>query len=472
MFETIPEVFRAKLDAALSKPLLLSPGSFELVRSAGAFRAAAGSPFGTQTPSGYLLQDRVAVIDIEGPLSQRAWSCFGMLCEGYDSIQRRVFSALQDERVGAIVLKIDSPGGEVAGCFDAVRAMRQASLKAGKPMVAYADELAASAAYAIACACEKIVVPSTGVLGSVGVITKMMSYSRQLTENGVDVAVVTSGAEKADGNQLAPLDPEAVARTKAMVDDIAKIFAEEVSLARGMSIEDVLALEAGLRTGAKAVEAKLADSVGTLESAIELARSLIPASSVANTQPSTSSRADTETQRKGETKMESVILALGLKPGAAEDEVANAARAKVAALGAVRELTGTKTDAEALGVIDGWKAEARKGSEALQELAAYKAEERKTLLDAAVNDGRMSPEERRLFDTDKFYSSMPIESLKTSLSVRTAKVPMAHVAAEAPAGSSVVALTDEERAVAKQMGLTEAQMLASKRATIEGKKAV
>lgn len=207
-----------------------------------------------------LLAGGVARILVEGPLTQRGWMCW----QGYDSIGRALSAALAADDVRAVVLVMNSPGGVVAGCFEAVRQMRAAVEASGKRVVCYVDELAASAGYALACVADEIVVPETGCVGSVGVIASMQSVSRMLDKAGVDVELVTSGDEKADGYPQKPISKEALARTQATVDMFAGVFHRWVSARRPLSVADVAALEAGVRYGADAVAAGLADRAGSL----------------------------------------------------------------------------------------------------------------------------------------------------------------------------------------------------------------
>jgi ClpP class serine protease len=205
----------------------------------------------------YELSEGVAVLDVEGPLVQRGWWCF----EGYDTIARDLEMAIADSRVRAVMLRLNSPGGHAAGCFEASRRMRAMLDAAKKPCVAYADEMAYSAAYALACVADEIVLPEPGGVGSVGVIASMKSVAKMLAENGVDVRVLTSGKEKADGYPELPLDDAAVARAQARVEGLAQLFASWVGDRRKMTPAAVRALEAGVRYGQSAVASGLADRV-------------------------------------------------------------------------------------------------------------------------------------------------------------------------------------------------------------------
>lgn len=273
----MPASFRAALDRALTRPLLLDQRVLFAVAQGAGFRPRAdGGDMPDMPPSDrkkpYAVDGDVAIVSIEGPLAQRAWSCWMFEGDGYDAIAERVSAALGDPSIRAVVLRIDSPGGEVAGCFEAVRSIRSAAQSAGKPLTAFVDEMACSAAYALACACDRIVLPDTGCVGSVGVILALMEESKALDMVGITPNVITSGAAKADGHRAIPLSPEARARLQAEVDQLALVFAQEVANGRGIDAQEALALEAQTFYGTEAIKRGLADQIGNLRSAIADAR--------------------------------------------------------------------------------------------------------------------------------------------------------------------------------------------------------
>lgn len=211
--------------------------------------------------NGNALTGRYAVVTISGPLMQRAtwW-------DGYDAITERFCEALA--KSDGVLLKIDSPGGMVAGCFEAVRSMLAAKKASGKPVVAYVDEQCCSAAYALATVADSIVLPPSGSIGSVGVIATAAEMSQALKSSGIRVAVVTSGARKADGHPAVPMTEAQISRLQADVDTLAGQFFDVVAKSRGMSADAVRALEAGVFLGAAGVDVGLADYVGNATDAL------------------------------------------------------------------------------------------------------------------------------------------------------------------------------------------------------------
>jgi signal peptide peptidase SppA len=178
---------------------------------------------------------------------------------GYDGLRANLSMALHDDAVRAVVLDCESPGGEVAGCFDLVDDIYAA--RGDKPMWAILTEHAYSACYAIASAADRIVVPRTGGTGSVGVICAHVDFSRALDAAGITVDLITYGDRKADGSEYSPLSKEARARFQADVDRMGDLFVETVARNRNLSTAKVRSTQAGTFMGAAGVDVGFADAV-------------------------------------------------------------------------------------------------------------------------------------------------------------------------------------------------------------------
>jgi signal peptide peptidase SppA len=202
----------------------------------------------------------VAIIPIEGTLVQKLGSMHpysGMT--GYDGIRAMLSMAMNDKDVRAIVLDVDSPGGEVAGCFDLVDAIYEASAK--KPIWSILTENAFSAGYAIASAATRVIVPRTGGTGSVGVICMHVDMSQALSKAGIEVTLIHFGANKADGADSKPLSKSALARYQKDVDTMGELFCETVARNRSISTAKVRDTEASCFLGAAGVDIGFADAV-------------------------------------------------------------------------------------------------------------------------------------------------------------------------------------------------------------------
>ena len=200
--------------------------------------------------------DGIAVVDICGPLTHHDEGFF----DSYDAVRDRVAEALMSP-APAVILNIDSPGGDVSGCFEAVRELRRMSKASGKPLVAYTDGHAVSAGYALALAAVAVYLSSTAQVGSVGALSALFDQVELDQSLGMNYAVVTSGARKADGHPHAPITDESRAAVQAQVDHVADLFCELVAEVLGLTPEAVRGYEAAIFAGQNAVDAGLADQV-------------------------------------------------------------------------------------------------------------------------------------------------------------------------------------------------------------------
>lgn len=259
-------IHRPKLDIILSV-LGARIGLADLAAPVG-YTPAAGAP---GPPSG-----KVAVIPIHGTLVRRT---SGLEAESglasYTGIAAQLDAALASPEIAAILLDIDSPGGESGGVFDLADRIRAASEV--KPVWAVANDMAFSAAYALASAATRVFVARTGGVGSIGVIAMHVDQSVKDAQDGVRYTAVFAGERKNDLNPHEPISNEAHAVLKAEVVRIYDLFVETVARHRGLDADAVRATEAGLFFGPDAVATGLADAVGSLDDALtQLTQSLSP----------------------------------------------------------------------------------------------------------------------------------------------------------------------------------------------------
>ena len=221
---------------------------------------------------GYMVADGVAIVPVIGTMVQRSdWmtDMSGMI--SYDRIESRIMAALEDPSVRELILEIDSPGGEVAGAFDL--ADRIANARGNKPIIAVATETAASAAYLLASTADEIVVPRTGYVGSIGVVTTHVDYSRALEKRGIAVTLLYAGDKKVDGNPYEPLTESARGDLQSEINQVYELFVNTVSENRDMGVDRVRGTQAGLFMGFKAVDVGLADRVNSFSN--ELSNALL-----------------------------------------------------------------------------------------------------------------------------------------------------------------------------------------------------
>ncbi len=179
----------------------------------------------------------------------------------YEGIAAQIEAAASDPSVRGIALEIDSFGGEVAGVFDLSDRIRAS--RAAKPVWAFVAEHAFSAGYALASQADRILLPRTGTVGSIGVVVMHADLSGRLDQDGVRVTLVRSGQHKVDGNPYEPLPESVRDDIQREIDVLRFLFAETVAAGRAgrLSQDAALATEAATYRGVDAVSAGLADEV-------------------------------------------------------------------------------------------------------------------------------------------------------------------------------------------------------------------
>ncbi len=210
----------------------------------------------------YAVIDGIAVIEIAGTLVHRgAWIGQSSGLTSYEGIAAQLQAALVDPAVHGIALDIDSFGGEVAGAFDLADRIRAA--RAQKPVHAFVTEHALSAGYVLASQANRIILPRTGAVGSIGVVALHTDMSGALDQKGIGVTLIHAGLHKIDANPYQPL-PEAVRdQMQRELEVVRFLFAETVAAGRGDQLTHAAALatEAAVFRGANAIAAGLADEL-------------------------------------------------------------------------------------------------------------------------------------------------------------------------------------------------------------------
>lgn len=261
------------------QPLLVTPdvaetvGNFLRSRMEG-LRPEASRFVGTQQidrdgrPRGFRKEGPVGIVTITGELVNRgAWLGASSGLTSYEGIAHQVRQAASDPDVTSIVLDFDSPGGEAYGMNDTARSLR--TLASGKRMVAVVNAVAASAAYGLASAADEIVIAESGIAGSIGVVLVHADRSAALEKMGVKVTVISEGYLKAIGHPFAPLSEIAETTLRKHVSDVMTSFVKLVADHRpGLTEEIIRAYQSGVFRGQDAVDAKLADKVGTFDQVV------------------------------------------------------------------------------------------------------------------------------------------------------------------------------------------------------------
>lgn len=220
---------------------------------------ALASRLGERQPSapGLTITDGVASIALTGPIFRRA-NLFTMISGGTSTelLARNVRAALNDTAVSALVLAIDSPGGEAAAISELSRLISDA--RGQKPIVAHVDGLGASGAYWIAASADEIYVNETARVGSIGVVSSLIQGG------GDQFQIVSRGAPLKRPNIQ---NSEHLSYLQALIDDLESVFHAHVAEYRGVTVEHVTTEfgRGGLVTVDQALAAGMVDDVASFD---------------------------------------------------------------------------------------------------------------------------------------------------------------------------------------------------------------
>lgn len=178
----------------------------------------------------------LAILPIQGVITKRL-DFFSALFGGTssDMLAAQVTELAADDRVGTIMLDVDSPGGMVRGTIEAAAAIAAAAKI--KPVVAHVSQ-AASAAYWLASQATEIIATTSGEVGSVGIVFQHVDQSAMDEKDGIKVTTITApkaGFKMEGDNPHEPLDEEAAAELQRRADDYYAQFVGDIAKGRGIS---------------------------------------------------------------------------------------------------------------------------------------------------------------------------------------------------------------------------------------------
>jgi protease-4 len=211
--------------------------------------------FGTET--GWLrYSDHLARVKIEGFISG-------------DQQTLKLFKDLAEtERVKAVIMHVDSPGGTTVGAEALYEAVRKVAAK--KPVVAVMDTVAASGGYATAVAADHVVARGNTITGSIGVIFQWPDVSKLMDTIGVKMEELKSGELKAEPTPFKPASEKVRQVSLALVHDAFDWFTGLVAERRRLPVEQVRLMSDGrVYTGRQALAAKLVDALGGEDTAVQ-----------------------------------------------------------------------------------------------------------------------------------------------------------------------------------------------------------
>ena len=223
----------------------------------------------------YPMDGSVALLSLSGPMTKAG---SGSLSDGGSTVQlrRQVRQAGADPDVSAILLTIDSPGGEVAGTGDLAADVKSAAQ--AKPLYAYIEDLGASAAYWVASQANAVYANPGARVGSIGTYMAVADSSGMADKMGVKVHVVKAGDYKGAGVPGAPLTDDHLAHFQQQVNDLNSQFVGAVQRGRGMTDGQMKDMADGrVYVGAKARTAGLVDGITSRDAVLTKLKTYKPA---------------------------------------------------------------------------------------------------------------------------------------------------------------------------------------------------
>ena len=208
------------------------------------------------------IQDKIGVIPIKGPIVSS------------EPIISQLVNFKKDKSIKAIILRIDSPGGGVGPSQEIYREVIKT--REEKRVIASLGGIAASGAYYIASAADKIIANPGTITGSIGVVVNFLQLHELFKKLGIGFEVITSGEFKSMGSPYRRLTDKERDLIKNLVYEIKEQFIADVAKGRNLPIEDVAKIADGrIFTGSQAKRLKLLDELGNFQDAVEIAKKLV-----------------------------------------------------------------------------------------------------------------------------------------------------------------------------------------------------
>jgi protease-4 len=218
--------------------------------------------------------DRIVVINVSGTIGSEAGGLFSGGGVGHSDLLSQIEQATEDEKVKAVVLRVDSPGGGVVASNELYVELKKLQA-AGKPLVVSMGSTAASGGYYISAPADKIFANADTFTGSLGVIMTVTNYAETYEKLGLKDYVFKSGEFKDIGSGSREPSAEEAAILQSIIDDAYQGFVDIIAEGRGLSRDEVLKIADGrIYNGSQALALGLIDELGGIKDAIASAQSL------------------------------------------------------------------------------------------------------------------------------------------------------------------------------------------------------
>ncbi|ATY15879.1 S49 family peptidase [Amycolatopsis sp. AA4] len=227
-------------------------------------------------------KDVVAVVKLHGVITPTP-SPLARGAINLGAVESALTRAFAHDRLKAVALQINSPGGAPTQSGLVAERIRQLADEKGVPVLAFAEDVAASGGYWLACAADEIYAHRTSMVGSIGVISGGFGFTGLLERFGIERRLHTAGANKSRLDPFSPEKPEDVEWLKNMHGQLHELFVEWVKERRGDRLTDSADLFTGdVWLGQKAVDLGLVDGLGSLR---EIVRERYPDAEISVAEP-------------------------------------------------------------------------------------------------------------------------------------------------------------------------------------------
>jgi signal peptide peptidase SppA len=186
------------------------------------------------------------------------------------NVARPLERAFGMRRAQAVALVINSPGGSPVQSHLIYRRIRELAAENKRPVIAFAEDVAASGGYMIACAADEIICDPSSIVGSIGVVGGSFGFAKLMDKLGIERRLYTSGEHKAMLDPFLPENPEDVEKLKAVQREVHEGFIDLVKASRGARLKgpEKTLFSGEYWTGNTAIELGLADGIGDLRTTL------------------------------------------------------------------------------------------------------------------------------------------------------------------------------------------------------------
>jgi protease-4 len=216
----------------------------------------------------------VAEVAVEGPITRdggRPGPFGSVVGTSADAIVEQIEAADDDDAVDALLVKLNTPGGQIVPSDD----VREAAMAFDGPTIAYATDVCASGGYWIASGCDELWARDASLVGSIGVIGSRPNAAELADRLGVSYERFAAGKYKDAGNPLKQPTEDDRAYLQGLIEAFYDDFVERVADGRGMDPDEIRETEARVYLGREAADRGLVDGLGDREDVEDRAGDLL-----------------------------------------------------------------------------------------------------------------------------------------------------------------------------------------------------